>query len=108
MLALVFKKGEYVVFTCNSIDSFFKCLQSTIPNLLILDVMHTELNKGMICDDLRKRNALKTIPILITSTRPAHIRNYKNFCADDGIEKPFTLNELMGKVNSLVSTVKVG
>ena len=105
VLEIVLKKtGEFKVYTCNCVNSLFDNLQSLIPDLLILDVMHTQLTKEMICEDLRKRNALKNIPIIITSTQPAHINNYQDFGANDGLEKPFDLKKMKSKLNTLLNT----
>ncbi len=102
---LIFNTENTTVICCDDADSMYKSLQLAIPDLLILDIFPSGIDEKIICDDLRKRNALKNIPILIMSTRKEQVENYKSFCADDSIEKPFDLSVIRKKIDSLLATV---
>ena len=102
IITVILANEETKIFTCNSLKSLFINLQSFIPDLLILDVMHAQLSKKFIREDLRSRNALKNIPILITSTTTEHVNNYLDFGADSGLEMPFDIYTLISKVKSLL------
>lgn len=102
LFTMIFKTDKVHVDCCDSLDSMFTSLQSSIPDLMILDVMRSGVDEKIIRNDLRKRIALSSTPIMITSTKKEHVHNYSFFGANDGIEKPFELTEIKEKVRFLL------
>lgn len=102
MLVSIFRNEKFFASTCDCVNSLFKKLDTAVPDLLIVDVMHTGLEEKTICNDIRTKNGCRHTPILITSTNPTHITQFKKFCANDGIEKPFSLQDLLTKVKTLL------
>jgi len=107
LFSLFFQKENFSVKCCNGRASFFENLQTLIPDLMIIDVAGSGIDNKTISGDLKKRTALKSIPIIITSTYSTHVKNYKSFGADDGIEKPFDIKELLYKVKNLLNKEKI-
>jgi DNA-binding response OmpR family regulator len=103
MLTDVFGTEEFKLSTCNSQNSLIERLNSEIPDLMIIEVRQPEVIENSICNDLRKRNALKNIPMIVTSTQHAITERYKEFSAAIGLEKPFEIATLMSKVKRLLA-----
>ena len=102
VITVILANEETKIFTCNSTNSLFNNLQLFMPDLLILDVMHSQINKKFIKEDLRTQNGLQNIPILITSTKIDHVNDYLDFGADSGLEMPFDISTLISKVKFLL------
>ena len=72
------------------------------PDLVILDVMMPRKDGYTLCDEIKKDEAYKDIPVVlltavadaVTSTSYTHLDG-KNTLADDYIPKPIELDKLM-------------
>lgn len=71
-------------------------------DLLILDVMLPELDGFAVCESIRLENA--TVPILFLTAKNASTDRVQGLKlgADDYLAKPFDLEELLLRVNSLI------
>lgn len=98
----ILKADQINVTGCKSALDMFSALQKAIPDLIIIDIVRTGVDANMIRENLRSRNALKTIPIIITSTKTNEVSDYASFGADEGIEKPFDAMVVKEKVRSLL------
>ena len=73
------------------------------PDLVLLDYRVSGANGGEICKQIKSHPKFNDIPVIIFS---AYINNESELLAygcDAIINKPFDLNELVEKVNALVS-----
>jgi DNA-binding response OmpR family regulator len=71
------------------------------PDLIILDIMLEKENGRDICRDLKRIN--KRLPIILLSSNPAFLINYDECEADDIIEKPFDINEVVKKIKAVLT-----
>lgn len=71
------------------------------PDLIVLDLMLPELNGLEVCRVLRQE---MTTPILILTAKGSELDKVVGLQvgADDYVTKPFSLNELMARVNALL------
>ena len=71
------------------------------PDLILLDLMLPELNGLEVCRVLRQE---MTTPILILTAKGSEVDKVVGLQvgADDYVTKPFSLNELMARVNALL------
>ena len=71
------------------------------PDLILLDLMLPELNGLEVCRVLRQE---MTTPILILTAKGSELDKVVGLQvgADDYVTKPFSLNELMARVNALL------
>ncbi len=74
------------------------------PDLMILDYMLPDINGNMVCKTVRKNPRLQAMKILIVSgvVNREEIDGLLTSGADDFIKKPFDLEELMARVESLI------
>ncbi|MEM9345539.1 MAG: response regulator [Planctomycetota bacterium] len=74
------------------------------PDLMILDYMLPDINGNMVCKTVRENPKLGSMKILIVSgvVNREEIDDLLSSGADDFIKKPFDLEELMARVESLI------
>lgn len=74
---------------------------SESPDLVILDLMLPELDGRQICRMIRKTS---NVPILMLTalSREADVVNGLDLGADDYVTKPFSLREMLARINALM------
>lgn len=72
------------------------------PDLVILDIMLPKMNGYEICKEIRRRKI--DVPVLILSAKNTEIDKIMglDLGADDYIAKPFSLRELIARVNAFL------
>jgi DNA-binding response OmpR family regulator len=74
-----------------------------MPDLFILDKQLSGVSGLDICRYLKKQPASKNIPIIIFSASPHIEKMALNAGAEDFIEKPFRMKDLLEKIERLLS-----
>lgn len=95
---------KFEVHTTSTTNDILEVAQSFDPHLIILDYQLSDSNGDDICNKLKNDARLSHIPVMMFSayvTRDAHHPNAHG--CDAVIAKPFDLNELVDKVNILIS-----
>lgn len=105
MFSILFKKNQLDCATANCIDSLYKQLQTNLPDLVLMDVRLNGVDGREICKDLKTRNAFKSIPIILMSSSPNKLNDYKKFNADGALEKPFEMTHLLAKIDDLLHSL---
>ena len=79
-------------------------LRDTVPDLLLLDWMLPGLSGIELCRRLRLRDETKSMPILMLTARSEESERVRGLstCADDFVVKPFSVPELMARVNAIL------
>jgi DNA-binding response OmpR family regulator len=97
--ALIYEKFEVNITTDST--NFIQTIKNFKPDLLILDYKLHGPKGDEICRQVKKNNQLFGIPVIICT---AYLNDGDTIsCGCDAIiTKPFGLDELMEKVNSLV------
>jgi two-component system alkaline phosphatase synthesis response regulator PhoP len=94
---------EYDVKTAESGKKCFRCLESEIPALILLDIMMPEINGWEVIKRLKDSENWKEIPIIIITARSDETTQFAgSFFANDLIEKPFTINDLKKRINKVL------
>ncbi|HTB52439.1 MAG TPA: response regulator [Ferruginibacter sp.] len=76
-------------------------LTTFMPDLILLDVMLGADNGTKICKEIKEK--YKEIAIILISANPKLLINYQDCNADDIIEKPFDMYEVLDKINKLLN-----
>ena len=101
------KLAGFEVFCVYDGVSVFEAIKQFKPSLVILDIMLPEMNGIQVCQKLRAQN--NHIPIIMltaladTSDKIGGLDNG----ADDYMTKPFSPQELISRVNSLMRRVQI-
>ena len=93
-------EGYKVKTTANGAD--VPALAKTRPNLLLLDVWMSGQDGRKICKKLKGDKATKDLPIIIISANKDTAQIAKEAGANDFIEKPFEIDDLLAKVKKHV------
>ena len=96
-------KDYYNVVGFESGKEFFRKLELEIPDIILLDIMMPEMDGWQVIKRLKDNESLKDIPILIVSALKDNVvRNAGGFYAEEVIEKPFSREEILDKINSIL------
>ncbi len=92
----------YDVSTARDGHSAFEILETTKPDLILLDIMMPEMNGYEVCTILKRNKELADIPIIFLTARTAAEDIVRAFeiGAEDYISKPFNTAELMARVKA--------
>ena len=102
LVAEALKRQGYRVETAGDGDQALEAAESTLPDLIILDLMLPKLDGWEVCRRLREEETTRRIPIIMLTAR----RDEKDVVAglelgaDDYLRKPFSLAELLARVKA--------
>ncbi len=102
LYALKANNFEAIGFECAS--DFFSELKTTTPDIVILDVMLPDTNGLSILSTIRTNSTINTIPIIMLTAKSSEYDKVKglDLGADDYITKPFSVLELISRINALL------
>jgi twitching motility two-component system response regulator PilH len=72
-------------------------LKSFLPDLVIMDVILIKEDGRDLCREFKKEH--KNIPVILISANAKLLIDYKGCKADDIIEKPFNIADILKKIN---------
>ena len=77
--------------------------KSVIPDIILLDIMMSDMSGWEVYDKLKGNSAWKKIPIIFLTARTDRIaKSAGDFLGDDYIEKPFDRQELKKRIDKLL------
>ena len=104
LINVTLSKQGYKVKSFYENKSFFSSLEHETPNMILLDIMLPEMSGLEILEVLRSNKKYNEVEIIIISAKSMILDKVKGFDlgADDYIEKPFNILELISRVNAKV------
>lgn len=72
------------------------------PDVIILDMLLSGEDGRIVCKKLKEDQASKQIPIIVISAHPDGRAMAASAGADDFLSKPFTINDLLAKVEKYI------
>jgi DNA-binding response OmpR family regulator len=84
----------------STLDGATVLTMNEFPDLLLLDIWMSGQDGRDICRELKKRNNTKNIPVIMISASTDLARSAREAGADDFLEKPFNMNDLLKKIAS--------
>jgi len=87
----------------NSLN-FFNAMNDLMPTLILLDIMLPGDDGLEILKKLRSSNKTKKLPIIMLTAKGSELDKVKglDFGADDYITKPFSVMELVSRINAVL------
>jgi len=90
-----------------SAESGMQCLDllenNGIPDIILLDIMMSDMSGWEVYDKLKENPAWEKIPIIFLTARTDRIaKSAGDFLGDDYIEKPFDQEELKKRIDKLL------
>jgi DNA-binding response OmpR family regulator len=104
-LEFLLQRSGYEVMVAHNGDEALQRVESFAPDLVLLDVMMPRISGYEVCRRMRERPDWKHIKIIILSAkgREAEVSKGVSLGADLYVTKPFSNNELVGKIGELLA-----
>lgn len=104
LLRSVLEGAGYEVLTAMHGPDALGVARKAAPDLIILDLVLPEMNGFTVCDRLRRDPVTAEVPVLMLTGLPGELPRLAGTeaGADDYIRKPFQIEALLSRVNSLL------
>jgi two-component system alkaline phosphatase synthesis response regulator PhoP len=101
-IKLTLEDANFMVTTESDVKHWPNFFKKDLPNLIILDVLLGGNDGRKIALELKSKSTTKHIPIIMVSAHPSAKNNALLFKADDFLEKPFNIEDLVLLVNKYI------
>ena len=97
-------REDFKIISANSgIECIEKLKKNEIPELILLDIMMPEMSGWEVLNIIRENPQWKDIPIVFLTARTDETaENAGKFLADDYIEKPYDIQELINRIDNVL------
>ncbi len=104
MLVMYFTTQDYQVFHADSGELGIEMARSKYPQVILLDVMMPDIDGYETCRRLRQTSLTRYIPIIFLTQRDERANKVKGLelGADDYVTKPFDVEELRLRIQSVI------
>ena len=102
----ILERNGYVIKTLNTTTDIYVAISDFQPDLLILDIYLNGIDGREICREIKNNIETSDLCVLVFSASPKMLEDHKSYCADDFIEKPFAITDLMEKIKSVLDFCK--
>ena len=106
LISIIIKREGHQAISLTSPVELLQKLDEYNPDLIILDVNLGNYNGQEVCKNIKANPASKNIPVLLTSGSSDALTDFKDYNANDILEKPFTLSTITNKINRLLCKVE--
>lgn len=98
------QKHNFDVRTFTNASSFYKYLNSELPDLILLDLMLPDADGMEICKFVKGNTNFKNIPIIILTAKGEESEKVLGLelGADDYVTKPFSPRELVARIKAVL------
>lgn len=105
-MKIFLEKKNYLVRGLSNYKEIFNVAKEFQPDLIILDVFLSGADGREVCRKLREHNETKFLCIMMFSASPEALSLHNEYGADGSIEKPFTLDKMIEKIESVLNDCK--
>ena len=107
LISIIIKMAGHESISLTSPVELMQKLDEYRPDLIIIDVNLGYYNGKEVCKNIKASPMGKNIPVLLTSASAESMADFRDFDADDILEKPFELSVITTKIFALLNKVKV-
>jgi DNA-binding response OmpR family regulator len=101
VMSLMLEDAGYLVQLCEDGEKVYQ-MTGEYPDLLILDIWMSGTNGRDVCRYIKSQKRLRTIPVIMFSANREGARIAHEAGAEDFIAKPFDMNDLLSKIESMI------
>ena len=94
---------KYIVKTVFDASKRSEDIKEVNPEVLILDIYLSGLDGRELCKDLKTSTKNRLLKIILFSAATQALEDYKSYGADAYLEKPFGLEEIYAKIESVLA-----
>ncbi|CAM3640738.1 PleD family two-component system response regulator [Mucilaginibacter galii] len=99
VLQFILEDSGYQVDTLSDGHQLFECLNNSLPDLILMDIMLNGLDGRDLCKNVKLNIKTHSIPVIMISASHTISDVLKQDCApDDFLAKPFDINILLNKI----------
>ena len=102
ILQKILTKENYEVEILSQWHDSFTLVKTFHPQVILLDILLFGIDGRHISKQLKSNEQTRNIPIILITANPDIAKNIGTSGADDFLEKPFTKEELISKIEKLV------
>ncbi len=105
---MALKNSNYTVCVFDCASEFYKKIEETVPDLVLLDIMLPDEDGYSIVRKIRSNYKIKHVPVIMITAKTSEMDMVKGLDdgADDYIRKPFSVMELLSRVRALLRRSK--
>jgi len=97
-MQLILEMHNYQVETVREGKKVVSKMQTSQPDLVLLDIWMSGVSGLDICQEIKKEKGIQRIPVILVSASGDIRKNSKEVGAADFIAKPFEMEQLVAKV----------
>jgi CheY-like chemotaxis protein len=97
-LQIIFEEAGFVVATTDKSEYLEKLTKSSLPDLVLLDMLLSGKDGREIVKYLKRQERTKHIPVIMFSAHPGAEKTARAAGANDFVEKPFDIDVLLKKI----------
>ena len=102
ILQKILTKENHEVEILSQLHDTFSLVKTFQPQVILLDILLFGIDGRHISKQLKSNDQTRNIPIILITANPDIAKNIGTSGADDFLEKPFTKDELISKIEKLV------
>lgn len=102
ILQKILTKENHEVEILSQWHETFSLVKTFQPQVILLDILLFGIDGRHISKQLKSNDQTRNIPIILITANPDIAKNIGTSGADDFLEKPFTKEELISKIEKLV------
>lgn len=110
IISAVLEQGGYKVHVAEAADEVFDFLKTNLPDLILLDIDLPGLSGLKLLEIIRSGPVTAQVPIIMITVQDSESYKMKGFSggADDYLIKPFSLKELLARVEAILRRTQRG
>ena len=101
ILSMMLRTKNYEVLATSDANDIFNLDDKNLPDLILMDIWMSGLDGREICRCLKNNEQTKNIPFIFISANSNIEEITKEYKADGYIAKPFEMEYLLNKINSI-------
>lgn len=102
ILQKILTKENHEVEILSQWHDAFTLVKTFQPQVILLDILLSGIDGRHISKQLKSNDQTRNIPVILITANPDIAKNIGTSGADDFLEKPFTKDELISKIEKLV------
>lgn len=102
LISIVLEDAGYEPTLYTNEQGIFEHIVELNPDAILLDIVKPTMEGTELCRQIKEAENTKHIPVIVLSTH-TQIGKVKEICADEVVEKPFDIDELLAVLNEHLS-----
>lgn len=103
ILTYILENEGYEYKSLGSVDGVIDLVQQYKPHAILLDICVPGIIGTETCKKIKNIEGLRDIPLIVLTTQPIITATITEICADEVIDKPFDIEDLIRVVQKQVS-----